>query len=386
MIETIKIKNEYKTIPENFPLELGRMTVITGENNSGKTNFIKIVAGEAKINRKIIEAEFLDKNNKILTPEIVYIAAENIQPKEDETKFSLKTTGLIRNLSKLFSNLERKFKLEKQNEIIGDIKNLIEKANNNLENFNGKREHALEIIFNEEELDFSIIIQALIKDISGLENETKRGLDDLGQGTQRIIVASILKAYVDILIEKSIHIENPVLILFEEPEIYLHPKLKRSLNATLEKIANQKNHQILITTHDPYFAFKNFGEEEKRIFSFKKENDITIKSEEGIINGIEDELLFIFLYSLLEKKDKNLLKIDIEGFEKRRYLKDEKGDKKEENPSDLTYIRHQIHHIGENPYTVGLVSEKTRDCKDKNYYTEEELSNAIKEICKRINE
>src|SRR3990167_5449613 len=122
-------------------------------------------------------------------------------------------------ISLCFSNLNLKFKLEKQSEIVEDIRNLIKKTNENLKGFNGKDEHALEITFNEEELDSSIIIQALIDDISGLENGVGRGLDDLGQGTQRIIIASILKAYVDILIERNIHIENPILILFEEPEI-----------------------------------------------------------------------------------------------------------------------------------------------------------------------
>ena len=117
MIKKIKIKNEYKTIPENFVLELEQMTVITGENNSGKTNFIRAVAGEAKVKKELVKVEFLDENDKPLIPEIVYIAAENIQPAEDEAKFSGKTTGLIKNLSRLFSNLERKFKLEKQSEI-----------------------------------------------------------------------------------------------------------------------------------------------------------------------------------------------------------------------------------------------------------------------------
>ena len=303
MIKKIKIKNKYKTIPEDFVLGLEKMTVITGKNNSGKTNFIKAVAGEAKVEKKPVKVEFLDENEKPLIPEIVYIAAENIQPTEDETKFSAKSTGLIKNLSRLFSNLERKFKLEKQSEIVEDIRNLIKKTNENLKGFNGKDEHALEITFNEEELDSSIIIQALIDDISGLENGVGRGLDDLGQGTQRIIIASILKAYVDILIERNIHIENPILILFEEPEIYLHPKLKKSLNATLGKIAGQDKHQVIITTHDPYFAYTNLKDEGSVIYSFfRDKDDKTDKKEPDVIFGIEDELLHIHLFEKVLRK------------------------------------------------------------------------------------
>ena len=91
-------------------------------------------------------------------------------------------------------------------------------------------------------------------------------------------------------------------------------------------------------------------------------------------------MLFIFLYSLLVKEKKDL-STTIRGIEKRKYFRnDESGGKKEEDHDDLTYIRHQIHHLGDNPYTVGLVSEKPEDCNDKNYYTEKELADAIKKM------
>ncbi len=379
MIKKIKITREYKTIPKDFVLELGQMTVITGENNSGKTNFVKAVAGEAKVGRTLIKAEFLDEHDNALIPEIVYIAAENIKPSGDEAKFSNKTSGLIKNLSRLFSNLGRGFRLERQNEIIRDIRGLIEKASGNLKRFNGKDDHALEIALKEEGLDSVVIIQALISEVWGLENGVRREFDDLGQGTQRVIVASILKAYADILLEKNIITERPILILFEEPEIYLHPKLKRVLNATLEKIAEQDNHQVIITTHDPYFVFQSFEGGEKIMSSFKKEDNRT-KSFKGVVYGIEDELLFMFLYSLLVERGESL-SVEIDGFEKRKYFRnDGDGNKQEEDQDALTYIRHQIHHLGDNPYTIGLVSRKLEEYNDKNYYTEEELANAIRKM------
>lgn len=391
MIKNIKILDEYRTIPENFPLGLERMTVITGENNSGKSNFIKAVAGLAKVGKTSVGVEFLDEKGGIVTPEIVYIAAENIQPDQDEAKFSAKTTNLIKNLSKLFSNLEHKFILQDHGKIVGEIENLIKKASDNLKGFKGNDEHSLNIKLNDEELDSSVVIQALISEISCIEGEEPRGLDELGQGTQRVIIASLLKAYVDILIEKNIRTENPILILFEEPEIYLHPKLKRSLNATLEKIVGQPNNQVIIITHDPYFAFMNFGDCEevsKKIVSFVKKDGKTTLSEDNVIDGIEDELLFVYLYSLLgSRKNKNLLKVDIDGFSKRTYFRNiENSDPKEENYNDLTYIRHQVHHLGDNPYTIGLVSKKPDDCAGINYYTEKELADAIRKMSEKIGE
>jgi len=40
MIKKIIIKDAYRTISLDFSLELEKMTIITGKNNSGKTNFI----------------------------------------------------------------------------------------------------------------------------------------------------------------------------------------------------------------------------------------------------------------------------------------------------------------------------------------------------------
>jgi len=63
MINKIEITSDFKTISKGFVLELGDITVITGENNSGKTNLIKA------INDK--NANFVE--NKInINPEIIY--------------------------------------------------------------------------------------------------------------------------------------------------------------------------------------------------------------------------------------------------------------------------------------------------------------------------
>lgn len=388
MIKKITILDEYRTIPEKFLLELKHMTVITGENNSGKSNFIRAVAGLAKVGKKEISVEFLDESEKPVTPKIVYIGAENIKPDENEAKFSAKTTNLIKNLSTLFSNLERKFILEGHSEIVGEIENLIKKASENLKGFKGNDEHSLDIKFNNEELDSSVVIQALISEISCIEGEEPRGLDELGQGTQRVIVASLLKAYADILVEKNICTENPILILFEEPEIYLHPKLKRSLNATLEKISGQPNHQVIIITHDPYFAFMNYGDIEevsKKIVSFVKMDGKTIISEDGVIDGIEDELLFVFLYSLLMKNSGKIdsTTIKVGKISEREYHSNDK--KYLYKRSDLRYIRDQIHHLGDNGgETLGLVKEVPKDVGNKNYFTVDELSEAIKRMTEAL--
>ncbi len=378
MIKKIKIKDAYRTIPADFLLGLKQMTVITGENNSGKTNFIKTVVGEAKVKKEFIKVEFLKENDIPIIPKIVYIAAENIKPSDNESKSSAKTTSLIKNLSELFSNLEIKFQLARKEDIISKIKTLRDKTNENLVNFTGGIKHRVEININENELDPGIVIQSLIKNIVGYENNEERELDNLGQGTQRIIIASILKSYLDILIEEEIQTDKSILIVFEEPEIYLHPKLKRTLNSTLEEISRRPNHQVIITTHDAYFVFQNL--EGKNIVSFEKgEDGFTRPPLDNIISGIEDEPFFIFLYSKLEDNKDYIKSIKIEGIKDRIYINED--NLKREDYSSLENIRHQIHHAGTNKNTFRCgVSKREEVPEGKNYYTQEELSEAIKKM------
>lgn len=307
MIKKITIKDDYKTISANFSLELGRITVITGGNNSGKTNFIKTIAGDAKTGKgktkKDVEVEFFDENNNLIKPRIIYISAENIKPSDNESNSSAKTSNLIKRLSGLFVDVELKPTIEKPDRIFELLKKLEEKTNTNIREFTGNEEHRLNLLPNEEELDSNILIQALIKKVLGEENKEEREFDDLGQGTQRIIVASILKAYADILVERKKEPERPILILFEEPEIYLHPKLKKSLNGTFRNIVeNTPNHQIVLTTHDPYFSYTNLDGLENIVYSFKKDSGKTDKEVPNTIFGIEDELLHIHLFEKIIRK------------------------------------------------------------------------------------
>lgn len=379
MISKIIIPKAQKTIPGDFTLELSKMTVITGENNVGKTNFInEIFAGNVA---------FQDESGEVvlgLEPEIVFISAENIKPADSECKTSAKTSGLVENLANLFSNLEIDFELTNEVTITDSINDLIDRANTNIERFTGKKDHVLEVKHNDK-LDAKVIIQALIKDITGYEGGEKRKLEELGQGTQRIIVVSILKAYVDMMIERGIITDKPVLILFDEPEIYLHPRLKRTLNATLEEIAEQPNHQVVIITHDPYFVFQGLGVD-KKVVSFEKgEDGFTVRKDDNVISGIEDELLFVLLYSKLEGDMRHITEIEIDGIKDRVYLY--KDGTPWERCTGLQSIRHQIHHRANNPNTFErclLETDKTPEV--ANYYTQNELAEAIEKMSKKLSE
>ncbi|RYH29639.1 MAG: DUF2813 domain-containing protein, partial [Alcaligenaceae bacterium] len=54
-----------------------------------------------------------------------------------------------------------------------------------------------------------------------------------------------------LLLEEQGIATRPLLFLFEEPELYLHPRSQRVLFGTLARIS--KTHQVVVTTHSPMF-------------------------------------------------------------------------------------------------------------------------------------
>ena len=45
---------------------------------------------------------------------------------------------------------------------------------------------------------------------------------------------------------------RPLLIAFEEPEIYLHPQAAKQMKETIYSLSLEKHNQIICTTHSPY--------------------------------------------------------------------------------------------------------------------------------------
>lgn len=83
-------------------------------------------------------------------------------------------------------------------------------------------------------------------------------VDNKGDGIKRSLTFALLQAYVQHLEQRQVAIElenapapQPLLFLFEEPELYLHPKSQRVLFNTLARISH--SHQVVVTTHSPLF-------------------------------------------------------------------------------------------------------------------------------------
>lgn len=78
-------------------------------------------------------------------------------------------------------------------------------------------------------------------------------IENKGDGIKRSLTFALLQAYVQKQRERAAEgaAQRPLLFLFEEPELYLHPRSQKVLFDTLAAISS--THQVIVTTHSPLF-------------------------------------------------------------------------------------------------------------------------------------
>lgn len=100
-------------------------------------------------------------------------------------------------------------------------------------------------------------------------------IDSKGDGLRRAVVFAIMRAYVDVAkmpeFATSEIQKGNYLLLFEEPELYLHPKAQDILFKALSEFS--KLHFVVVSTHSPRF----FGPNATATFvKMKKVSDISV--------------------------------------------------------------------------------------------------------------
>jgi len=92
-------------------------------------------------------------------------------------------------------------------------------------------------------------------------NNQRIAINCFGQGLQRHLIYTLIRVgakYIDKKQEKKKEFSpDLIVILFEEPEAFLHPTQQEFLNADLKKLSEDPNQQILCCTHSPIFVSKN---------------------------------------------------------------------------------------------------------------------------------
>ena len=88
-------------------------------------------------------------------------------------------------------------------------------------------------------------------------NDGIRGeIETKGDGLKRAVTFALLRTFVDLRQSQKAATAEPrkrgrYLFLFEEPELYLHPRAQRILFQALAEISY--DHQVVVSTHSPYF-------------------------------------------------------------------------------------------------------------------------------------
>lgn len=86
--------------------------------------------------------------------------------------------------------------------------------------------------------------------------------DKFGSGFQRQFIYSLIQVGAQFTGKKSLKkskdfAPSMMLILFEEPEAFLHPPQQETLAKSLSKLAETSNRQVICSTHSPHFVSKN---------------------------------------------------------------------------------------------------------------------------------
>jgi predicted ATP-dependent endonuclease of OLD family len=197
-------------------------------------------------------------------------------PLRDVITFVIKrvveTSESFRNLNKAFEEFNSKFKEEASNEGFS-LSKLMEEINNSL------KEWKVEFNLNINPIRPEDIIKSLVSHyVIDKSLDKEMDVKYFGQGLQRHLIYTLLKLSSKYsekkTYEKKEFSPELTLILFEEPEAFLHPGQQEYLNASLKSLSMEEGQQIIVSTHSPVFVSRNI-EDITALIKLKRDNGIT---------------------------------------------------------------------------------------------------------------
>ena len=204
---------------------------------------------------------------KPLLPSVIYIEA--VKDASVEAK-STGTSAFSKLLELLFDEVADQF-----NDINDQFRSVHQKLNRSLNNDGLEVDARLEAVqliestieefvrasFPGVSLRMDVPAPTLSMLLSGAELRVDDGhegsISSKGDGLKRTVLFALLRAYASIRstgLSDDTRSESPrpsYVLLFEEPELYLHPRAQRQLMTALGTFSNE--HQVLVTTHSPGF-------------------------------------------------------------------------------------------------------------------------------------
>lgn len=184
----------------------------------------------------------------------------------------VKTSESFVNLNKAFEEFNNKFKEEASKDGFS-LSKLRKEINDSL------KEWEVEFNLNINPVRTEDIIKNLVSHYAIDMNLDKEiDVKYLGQGLQRHLIYTLLKLSSQYTekktYEKKEFSPELTLILFEEPEAFLHPGQQEFLNTSLKSLSSEESQQIIIATHSPIFVSKNI-DDIPALIKLKRDNGIT---------------------------------------------------------------------------------------------------------------
>ncbi|EMJ57507.1 AAA domain protein [Leptospira interrogans serovar Valbuzzi str. Duyster] len=106
-----------------------------------------------------------------------------------------------------------------------------------------------------------------------INDGTETKISYQGHGIQRALVFSLIEVLSNrrsIAIRGDIVHQRSAILLFEEPELYLHPHLIRRLKKSLQDITKNGKWQVVISTHSPFLV--EVADNPRSLILFRKNN------------------------------------------------------------------------------------------------------------------
>ena len=181
----------------------------------------------------------------------------------------LEKSDAFGDLEKAFESFNKDFKTEASPDGIS-MDSLKEDINNELKTW--QFTFGFDVNPIKPDLIIKNLIDHYIEDDNLQTGKKRVDMKNIGQGLQRHLIYTMIKLAAKYdegkqESEKKEFYPDFTLILFEEPEAFLHPSQQELMNFGLKQIANEYNQQVFCTSHSSIFVSKNINKltEIKRI-------------------------------------------------------------------------------------------------------------------------
>ena len=223
----------------------------------------------------------LDEHTKLSGPSVLR------EPLNDILKKLVKSSNAFSKLTSEFETFSDNIKAEKT-EDEKSLSGLERDITENIEEWDA----AFELNINS--VSETDIVKNLVsyKIIDKALNE-RMDAEQFGQGFQRHLIFTLIRTaaqYAPVVVagKKKEFKPDMTLLLFEEPEVFLHPMQQNILCRSLKTIGNQAGQQIFISSHSPHFV-SHSSDDIPSIIRLSRDNNETLAGQIG-----EDKLVDIF--------------------------------------------------------------------------------------------